>query len=192
MLKDRQKRPCWKCGTAVHFNREGYRLKIVCRACGARVTVPLGRTVGESAVSMDASHNLSKTDHSMGFLTTEEWRSVFERDAAESIRRWEETVRSQSHPEICRRAKDAAFKAIGFSASESDGSTFTAIVIPTCAEATIFASSQFRPNGHASEMADGYSLRRHPCRESRQPLQRLELQRPRIFSPRSCSRCFSP
>jgi endogenous inhibitor of DNA gyrase (YacG/DUF329 family) len=112
MLKDRLERPCSKCGMVVHFDGEEYRLNIPCPTCGAQVAVPHGRTLSEHAVSMDPSCDLSKPDHSMGWMTIDEMNAVFERNAIGSIRRWEEAVRSQSPPDACRKARDEAFQAI--------------------------------------------------------------------------------
>jgi endogenous inhibitor of DNA gyrase (YacG/DUF329 family) len=107
MVKDRRERPCPKCGTVVHFDPEEYRLTVSCPKCGAEVGVTHGsydtrylEPMGHQAVIAAGTH--------AGFMTTEEWTATFERNATEAIRRWEEAVRSQSPPEVCRKAKDEA------------------------------------------------------------------------------------
>jgi endogenous inhibitor of DNA gyrase (YacG/DUF329 family) len=103
--------PCPSCGTVVYFDAEEYRITVPCHNCGARVQVPHGSVVTEDAIGMDPSRDISDRT---GFLTQKQFEELYLRNARESIRRWEDVVRSQSSPEVCREAKDEVFRAISY------------------------------------------------------------------------------
>jgi hypothetical protein len=111
MLKDRRERPCPNCRTVVQFDVNEYRLDVPCPKCGAKVGVTHGSY--DTRYLEGTSHEpVIATGRHAGFMTTEEWTETFERNATESIRRWEDAVRSKSPLDVCREAKDKAFQAV--------------------------------------------------------------------------------